>query len=141
MFMEETIATVLDDEMLVDYRPTSGGGDCFVNVVPPSPDACVTITALGGEHEYTFAGGNEAISVFQIRVRGAKNDQQTVRDRLQAIITSLNTLGMLPGVWAEGSTYEASFIWARVSTPYLRGWDENNRGEWACRLTVRYPTV
>lgn len=119
--LAEQVALYLDGLGLVDYRPTSTGGDCAVQHMPPEPDEWVGVFASGG----LDPGPVVKQPTFQIRTRGNRaGDSVTPHDRLVQIAAALHGFrGPLP----DGSFLLSCF--ARQAHPVALGADEHGRHE------------
>lgn len=129
----QTLAHFLNDLDLTDFRPDEAGGTCFIDRVPASPDACVVISAFGGNYDTSV---DEEVATWQIRVRGEADDAVGPYEAVKAITDALASAAT-PLVMAEGTDHEARAILIATSVPALLGWDANDRAEWVARVTIR----
>ena len=129
----QTLAHFLDDLGLVDFRPDSDGGNCFVDRLPASPDACVVISAFGGSYDTAV---DEEVATWQIRTRGVADDAVGPYEAIKAITDALSAAAT-PLLMAEGTDHEARVILIATGIPALLGWDTNDRAEWVARVTLR----
>lgn len=131
----ETMAYLLDSlNTDVDYRPTMAGGNTFIDRVPASPDSCVSVIAFGGD---TDKAVGEGIAVWQIRVRGEADDPVGPRSLITSIADDLFALPVPVSV-ATNSPGAARVVLFNVGVPYMLGWDDLDRCEWALRVEVRF---
>lgn len=103
------IARHLTSLGLVDYRPQSDGGDCFVEHLPDQPPAAVLLTSTGGAFQASRLPHDHP--TFQVLVRADRFQAPESHDRADEIRGALNGLdGLLlaPGtpdeVWLVGLT-------------------------------------
>ena len=129
----QTLAHFLDDLGLADFRPTTSGGDCFIDRLPADPDACVVISAFGGDYDTSV---DEEVATWQIRTRGVADDAVGPYEAIKAITDALAAADT-PLLMAEGTSHEARVILIATSVPSLLGWDNNDRAEWVARVTIR----
>jgi len=83
------LAQYLDGLGLVDFRPDSTGGDCFIETLPASPDEAVALTLYGGTQPDSRLGYD--MPSLQVRVRGT-TDPRVSRARAEAIYAALHGL-------------------------------------------------
>lgn len=132
----ETLAYDADAAGLLTYDTEGGTGNTFVELVPDAPDFAVSIITFGGQYDLP---ASEAITEYQVRVRGAAGDALPAQQVAAALANRWRTVGyQAPQTWAAGTDAEARVIYAQPSIPYLLGWDENGRPEWVFRIKVRH---
>ncbi len=125
------IATDVTNSGLAVYQPSGTTGNVFVNVVPPTPDFAVSIIDFGGEY---LSAIDEMITIFQVRVRGPKTGQSNARMVAAGLAERWRAMG-----WGEPFTMGGSrIVWIEPDPPYLLGWDEQGRPEYAVRVRVRH---
>lgn len=93
------VARYLDQLGLVRFDETGVAGDCFIAVLPASPDRVVALFPAGGAAPDPALGYDTA--ALQIVVRGTQ-DPRTASERAEAIYGALHGLRStaLPGgVW------------------------------------------
>ena len=131
------LARYLAERGLVVYDLSGAGGDCFIELMPSTPDEAVTLTV--------YDDGREPDSLLpydeprvQVRVRGT-TDPRVSRRRCQAIRSHLHGLG--PVILPDG-THLILAISIQGDAASM-GVDENSRHEHVCnfRMEIRRPTV
>jgi hypothetical protein len=120
---------------LVVYDPDGTSGDCFIDTMPPQPDAAVALGAYGLGEPDPLNDDDE--SGLQVRVRGGP-DPRPSRARCQAIYSALQGLASvaLPdGTWL--------ILAAAQQTTTPLGTDANGRHEHVVnfRLNTVNPTA
>jgi len=130
--LADAVATYLDGEGLVDYRPTTAGGDCFIGLIPSGPDRAVVLADTGGEEGHLEHGYD--MRYVQARVRS--------KDLTDASDWAYSLYDELIGLRQEalGSTYLVA-CWS--FPPGYIGQDKNGRHEFTMnmRLEVRAKTT
>lgn len=128
----EQIAQLLDSWGLVDYRPTSLGGDCFVDSLPETPDEVVAVFTSGGAQP----GPVVEQPRFQVRVRGSRDgDPVPAYERVAAIGERLHGFrGALPG-----GLFLLS-CWRVNADPLPMGADDHGRIEFSTNFVVEMAT-
>lgn len=113
---------------IVDYHDDGTvGGDCFLDHMPPEPDAAVSITLYGGIAQPSSLPYD--LPTVQIRTRGAKHDPVAPLVRIDAIYAAL---ACLDGVTLdEGGADEVHLVGctAALSASSTLGVDDNDRHE------------
>lgn len=131
------IAQYLDAAGLVTYDPTGVTGDCFAEVMPPTPDVAVSLGI--------YDGGAEPDSKLpydeprlQVKTRGGP-DPRTSRDLCKAIRDALHGLG--PLTLPDGTHLILAV--ALQGAPAGLGQDENRRHEHVVnfRMEIVNPTT
>ena len=116
------------------FNATTGGGNIFVDVVPPKPDACISVTILGGTYETAFGGDLSRIAELQIRSRG-----KTISEAWDLAVRAsyaLNTTSK-GGTWGTTGV-PVSVRHCVVSMPSYMNVDANDHPEYVLRVQVRY---
>ncbi|MDT0432806.1 minor capsid protein [Streptomyces salyersiae] len=106
---------------LLTYDPTGVGGDCFIESMPPAPDAAVCLSLYDGPQPE--ARDEADTPRLQIRVRGGP-DPRVSRARCTALYRALHGLTgvVLPdGTWL--------ILAAARGTPAPMGTDSTGRHE------------
>jgi hypothetical protein len=75
---------------LVDYRPDTAGGDCFVGYMPDTPDAAVMIKITGGQPQ--LSKEPDSLPTVQVLVRGPAHGLRAAQERADAIFSALACL-------------------------------------------------
>lgn len=140
------IALHLDSVGLVDYRPDTSGGDCFVSWMPDSPDELVAVFPTGGQPQGSLLPHD--LPTFQVRARGGRFDPVTPHDRLVGIAGQLHGLDGVLLAAGTGHEVWVSGITALQSHPVSIGRDGNERPEHTINFqavvansTVRRPPI
>lgn len=117
------LARYLAERGLVVYDPSGAGGDCFIELMPSTPDEAVTLTV--------YDDGREPDSLLpydeprvQVRVRGT-TDPRVSRRRCASIRSHLHGLG--PVILPDGTNLILSV--AIQAAPGSIGVDDNGRHE------------
>lgn len=116
------------------FNATTGGGNIFVDVVPPKPDACISITVIGGEYETAFGGALSRIADLQIRSRG-----KTIGEAWDLAVRAsyaLNTTSK-GGTWGTTGV-PVTVRHCVVGMPAYMNVDANDNPEYVFRVNVRY---
>jgi len=135
-----TLARVLHAADVVNYQPTTAGGDCFIGVQPDAPglDACVTVIGLGGSTPRLDASRWDVDEDFRIIVRGAKGDIVGPRERSELVVAALIDLaGSTPVRAATGTLDEGTILQVFPGAAANAGYDPQGRVEWVVRVSVR----
>ncbi|WHM36314.1 minor capsid protein [Streptomyces sp. BPTC-684] len=130
------LARHLSEQKLLSYDPTGTNGDCFIESMPPTPDAAVGLWLYDG-------GAQDSLNAYdrrrlQVRVRGG-SDPRASRRRCEAIYSELHGLAgiQLPadGPWL--------ILAAARGTPAPMGPDSSGRHEHVVNfdLDVSAPTT
>ncbi|MFD3929686.1 minor capsid protein [Streptomyces sp. NPDC058614] len=129
------IARHLQDKGLVTYRPSTPGGDLFLETMPPAPDEAVALTIYddGKESDSKLAYDEPRV---QVRVRGTK-DPRVSRQRCAAIRSELHGLG--PLTLPDGTDLILSV--ALQNAPASIGIDANGRHEHVANFRMEHLAV
>ncbi|MFB7908112.1 minor capsid protein [Kitasatospora sp. NPDC056076] len=120
---------------LVTYDPDGISGDCFIDTMPPTPDAAVALGAYGlGEPDPL---NNDDELGLQVRARGGP-DPRVSRRRCQDIYNALQ--GLTDTQLPDGTLL---LLATAVQTPSPLGTDGNGRHEHVVnfRIFVVSPTA
>lgn len=102
----------------------TAGSDLLIGALPPSPDVVTVVTETPG-FAPTYAQGADAPAFetprFQLRTRGAPNDYQAPRLRIER---AYQLLAARPAGAVNGTPYAA---WIPVQTPGVFAMDDNRR--------------
>ena len=120
---------------LVDYRPATAGGDCFIDGLPPEPDEAVSLTTYDDSAEPDSLLGYDEPRV-QVRVRGTR-DPRVSRQRCAAIRAELHGLG--PVTLPDGTELILSV--GLQNGPASIGTDENGRHEHVCNFRTEIRAI
>lgn len=129
------LARHLHDRGLLVYDPHGVTGDCFIETMPPAPDAAVCLSLYGAGR--TDARNGWDVRSLQVRVRGT-TDPRVSRRRCEALYGALHGL---TGVRLPGGIWLV--LAAAVAAPASMGVDENGRHEHVVnvRLDIEAPTL
>lgn len=119
---------------LVDYRPDSAGGSCFLDDMPPTPDDATALTLYGGPEPDSRLPYDDLR--LQVRARGGK-DRRAARDRVQAVYGQLHGLG--PVDLPDGT--RLILCVALQSGASSIGRDESGRHEFVCNFRLEVIAV
>jgi hypothetical protein len=122
------LARYLADRGLVDYQPDSGGGDCYLESMPQTPDEVVILTLYGGPEPDSRLPYDEPR--LQVRARGIA-DRRVSYQRAQLIYDELNGLG--PVTLPDGTQLLLCY---GLQTPESMGLDDNGRHEHTCNYQL-----
>lgn len=130
----DALARYLHEHRLLTYDPHGACGDCFIESMPPAPDAAVCLSLYGAGA--TDARNGWDVRSLQVRCRGTA-DPRISRRRCEALYGALHGLAgiELPGgVWIV--------LAAAVAAPASMGVDESGRHEHVVnlRLDIEAPT-
>src|SRR5690606_28356273 len=120
--MATALATYCDNLALVDFRPTTTGGNTFIDTVPATPDTLIVFTDYPGP-EPDIPHGYDYPNV-QVRVRSL--DSEAAKSKLASIYSGLHNLHevKLPcDIWL-------GLCRSRQSGPAYLGRDQNQRHEY-----------
>jgi hypothetical protein len=131
----DAIATWLDRQGLITYRPEGTDGDTFLDGMPSSPDQAVSLT-LYGDGEPDPENTDDQVSL-QVRVRGTANRRPSYQ-RAWAIYSALHGATDIPladGTWLT--------LAVAKQVPTSMGIDGNGRHEHTTnyRITVTNQTA
>lgn len=131
------LARYLQERGLVTYDPSGVSGDCFIEIMPSSPDEAVALTIYDDRVESDSLLPYDEPKV-QVRVRGT-TDPRVSRHRCAAIRSHLHGLG--PVVLPDGTNLILSVAIQAAAASI--GADENRRHEHVCnfRMEVRQTSV
>lgn len=118
------IAQYLHNRGLVNFDETGVSGDCFISVLPSSPDEVVALYPSGGI-EADGKLGYDSPGV-QILIRGSQNPISAL-SRAQSIYDALHGFGS--GTFVPGGTWIVSCFCAQSGPVYLDR-DQNERPEY-----------
>lgn len=129
------LARHLQDEGLVTYRPSSVGGDLFLEALPDKPDEAVALTVYDDGKESDSKLGYDEPYV-QVRVRGTR-DPRVSRQRCAAIRAELHGLGEV--TLPDGTDLILSV--ALQNAPASIGTDANGRHEHVANFRMEIRAV
>lgn len=131
------LARYLAERGVVTYDPTGVSGDCFIELMPSSPDEAVALTVYDDRVEPDSLLPYAEPKV-QVRVRGT-TDPRVSRRRAQTIWSHLHGLG--PVILPDGTNLILSV--AIQAAPASLGVDDNGRHEHVTnfRMEIRQTSV
>lgn len=108
------------------------GTDIFYGNMPPTPDAVVVLYEYGGVSETDMGRGRirAEYPMVQVAVRGARQDYDTPRTRIKAVLDAFATIG---DTLVNGVTYGEVTPSGAVRDA---GEDDNLRQIFTCNLRV-----
>jgi hypothetical protein len=128
------LARYLDSEGVLDYDAAGVTGNTFIEVVPQTPNRCVSLSIYGGEVPDSKLGYDSV--AMQVRTRGT-NDPRVSRSFNQAIYDKLHGLGQIE---LPDGTYVILCV-ANQSAPQYIGVDSNGRHEHTLNYMIEVRSV
>ena len=116
------------------FNENTGGGNIYVDVVPPKPDVCVIITILNSEYETASEAELSRIADLQIRTRGRTlAEAWSTAARCSLALKNTSKSG-----WWGTSEARVEIRHCIVGMPVFMDVDNNDHPEYVFRVHVRY---